>query len=279
MNPKELAMNYPQFCRLIGALIIVSTLVTVSFGQKSVSTVKSAPEQIAPSAAVTPVVFGPGQSGNPNCADLNALHVNGSGDIRFSHIITNFELKLDFGTPNGTFPFTTGNGRIVVGPEYPNRAVTVFSSGSTVSSWSSMLPITAVILKVGNVAYVYPYKPFRFNDKDLITGDQQSISHLTFCFGEPTGVTAGEISIDGRVVDSNGMGISKAQMILVNGATGESKITMTNPFGYYSFQDLDVNEVYVVNVSHKSFTFPERQRIISPADSVTGFDFVASPRE
>ena len=32
------------------------------------------------------------------------------------------------------------------------------------------MPITAVILKVGSQAYVYPYKPFAQSDTNLISG-------------------------------------------------------------------------------------------------------------
>jgi hypothetical protein len=262
--------------RLITALFILSAFATASLGQ--VMSIKGVATESAINASVTPVFFeGPGEAGNPDCADLNALYVNGSGDIRFSHIITDNELKLDFGTPNGTFPYTTGNGRIVIGPQNPNQSVTVSSTGSTVNSWSSTLQVTAVILKTGSNAYVYPYKPFAYSDTSLVTGSQQSISHLTFCFGDPTNPTAGEATVSGRVIDASGMGISKAQVVLVNGSTGETKITMTSPFGYYRFDGLDVNELYVLNVSHKRYKFSEKQRTVMIGDDMVGVDFMASP--
>src|SRR5687767_7877558 len=125
--------------RLVTVFLVLFAMATASFGQK-LAKGGAAPSVV--NAAVMPVFFpGPGPSGNPDCGDLNDLFVNGSGDIRFSHIITDNELKLDFGTPNGTFPYTTGNGRIVVGPQSPNHSVTVSSSGSTVSSWSSTIQV------------------------------------------------------------------------------------------------------------------------------------------
>lgn len=265
-------MNYLRSVRCTTASLLIFCFISLAAGQAGET--KTGKAQFAPSALVSPVVF---DHANVNCADLNALHVNGSGDSRFSHIIEDFEMKLDFGTPNGTFPFTSGGGRTVVGPQYPFRTVTVASSGSTVSSWSSTMTVTAVILKVGNTSYAYSYKPFKFGDTDLITGVQQSISHLTFCFSEPTGVLAGDASLNGRVIAASGMGISKAQLVLINGATGESKITTTNLFGYYSFQDLDTNELYILNVSHRSFTFGEKQRVITPADNMTDLNFIAEP--
>lgn len=278
--PKELNMNlYSYFSgRCLSALLIIVAIAGSSFGQKlagelsSTRTVKNPVS--APTAAVAPVVF---DGENIDCADLNNLHVNGQGDIRFSHILTNFELKLNFGDPNGSFPFTTGGGRIVVGPQDATKSVTIASGGATVSSWSSQLPITAINVKVGNTSYVYPYKPFRFSDTDLATGDNRGISHVTFCFGDPANPTAADGSISGRVVDANGRGIAKAQMVLINGATGEARIALTNPFGFYTIGNLDVNELYVLNVSHKTFRFAETQRTLTLAESLADVDFVADP--
>ena len=134
-----------------------------------------------------------------------------------------------------------------------------------------------MIVKAGNQAYVYPYKPFAQSDTNLITGLQNAISHLTFCSAEPTGPTAADVSISGRVVDASGLGISKAQIVLVNGSTGETKITMTSPFGYYLLTDLDSTELYILNVNHKRYTFAEPQRVLSIADNATDVNFVAMP--
>lgn len=262
--------------RILFVMIVLTGLVSSSFGQKisndTLTPIKIVRNVVAsPSASVAPIVFD-GQ--NIDCADLNARHANGTGDIRFSHIISDYELKLNFGDPNGTFPFTTGGGRVVVGPQDATKSVTISSGSATVFSWSSQLPITAINVKVGNTSYIYPYKPFKFTDTDLATGDNRGISHVTFCFGDPANPTAGDGAISGRVVDENGRGISKAQLVLINGTTGEARITLTSPFGYYMIGELDVNELYVLNVSHKTFNFEEHQRTISLSDSLTDVNFV-----
>ncbi len=262
--------------------VIVASFAASSFGQTMVKSAIKNPVNIisAPNGSVAPIFFeGPGESGNPDCSTLNALYANGTGDTRFSHIIVDNELKLDFGTPNGTFAYTNGNGKVVVGSEFPAHSVTVSSSGSSVLSWSSPLPkvITAVILKVGSDAYVYPYKPFANSDTNLVTGDSRSISHLTFCFDAVAAPTAADGSISGRVVDANGVGISKAQMVLIDGETGEAKITLTSPFGYYNIGGVDVGRLYILNVSHKRYSFGETQRTVSLTESMTDVDFVALP--
>lgn len=282
-----------NFGRYFTAILVLATFATSSFGQKlnnDAAQVKMPANLVsAPNALVTPVQFlGPGPSGNPDCATLNALHPGGPADIRFSHIIHDNELKLDFSNPNGTFPFTNSdppNPRIVVGPQDASQSVTISSDEDEIFSWSSTLQITAVIMKMGNDAYVYPYKPFKNSDTNLKPSDAfptatiGGLSHVTFCFGDPTNPTAGEGSVSGRVVDSNGYGISRAQMVLINGTTGEAKITMTSPFGYYTFVGLDVNELYILNVSHKRFVFGEKQRTITLDDNLTDVDFVGQSRE
>lgn len=189
-------------------------------------------------------------------------------------------MKLDFSTPNGTYPYTPGNGRSVIGTQYPNRTFSISSSSdpAIVSSWSSTLPVTAIIVKVGNLSYAYPYKPFRLNDNDLVTGDSRGISHVTICYTEPTNPTAADATVSGRVVNTLGMGISKASIVVVNGATGETKVALTNPFGYYSIGELEAGDLHILNVSHKRYTFQEAQRVVTPNDNLVTADLIGQPK-
>lgn len=261
----------------IGPTIVLLVLTTafsnVALGQRSLRSTAAADVKLnaaQPEASVVPAVF---SNANINCADLNA-----STDTRFSHISTNYELKLDFSDPQGTFPFTNGPGRSVVGPQDGTKTLTVASGSATVSSWTSQIAITAVIVKVGNTSYVYPYNPSASGDTNLATGDDRGISHLTFCFGEPGGgTTAGEGAIVGRVRNSHGKGISNARLTLVNAATGEISMSMTNAFGFYVIENLGVGEFYILQVGHKRHTFAESSKALTLNDSVTDVDFVANP--
>ena len=91
----------------------------------------------------------------------------------------------------------------------------------------------------------------------------------------PGGATAADASITGRVVDANGAGISSARLTLVNAATGETKFAVTSLFGYYSFAEVEVGQLYMLNVAHRRYRFAETQRVVSLADSMTDVDFVA----
>lgn len=88
--------------------------------------------------------------------------------------------------------------------------------------------------------------------------------------------TAAEATITGRVITSINTGISRAQITVLNAATGKTTVTYTNPFGYFTTDGLDVGTLYVVSVSHPSYTFPENTHSFVVNDNVSGLTFVAS---
>lgn len=251
-------------------LTVLCALATLSFGQKIQNT-KSIPNLVdAPSASVAPIFFA---SVNITCAKLN-----GSPDPAFSHIVKNDSVTLTGAALNGVHTFTNGPGRVVDGAQDAGVSFSIASNASAVTNWDSQWAITAVILRFPGGSWAYPYKPFKLTDTNLNPGEPGGIVSVVFCYDDVV-TTAGEGSISGRVIDSDGYGISKAQLILVNGNTGEARIVMTNPFGFYHFNGLDVSELYVLNVSHKRYSFPEKQRVVSLDDNLTDVNFMADPRE
>ena len=260
-----------QFRQSFVLLVLFAAFANLAFGQDTRRSAVSGSKNISarPEAAAVPVIFD-GQ--NITCADLNA-----STDIRFAHITQNYELKLNFSDPNGSFAFTTGSGSFVEGPENGTRSVTVSSGSATVYSWSSQISITAVNVKIGNTSYVYPYAPSATSDSNLATGDHRGISHMTFCFGNAIAPTAGEGSVSGRVVDSSGVGIASATMTVVNAATGETTSVRTNASGYYTVGDLRVGELYMLHIAHKRYKFAEQERVVTLNDSLADIDFTANP--
>ena len=57
--------------------------------------------------------------------------------------------------------------------------------------------------------------------------------------------------------------------------TGESHVAITNPFGYYRFDDVEVGGTYLIEASSKRFEFVPRS--ISVLDELTDVDIVALP--
>lgn len=263
--------------RILVFLICVSTFTNFTLGQKASRISK---DNDASLVRPTPVVLGD----NPDCANLNAR-----AGAQYAHITSNFEFKYDAEPPNNVTIMpafnNSGPGELKGGAGPSSNTVTIRayrnSPGSDVNTFdfSSTQFITAVIVKSSGDSNVYLYAPGTFGgDPDgfgLTTDTGQAISHISFCFNSAT--LAGEGSISGRVLTSNGRGISKAYLSVTNPETGEASIALTNPFGYYTVENLEVGKFYVVRIKHKTYSFTETTRALSLNESIADVDFVANP--
>ena len=81
------------------------------------------------------------------------------------------------------------------------------------------------------------------------------------------------VSISGRVVSANGRGISKAVVSLTQ--FGGVKYAVTNPFGYYRFDQAEAIVTYTLNVKHKSYSFTPQVHFIN--SERTNLNFTANP--
>jgi hypothetical protein len=107
--------------------------------------------------------------GNPTCAVLGYAH----GFKPFEGDVGGKEED-----PSGTFLLPDGTNSITV---------TENSAQNGLSSWSSTLPIDAVIVKGSNAANVYEYNPESIGDTNLVTpinpsGGYAGLSHVNFCY-------------------------------------------------------------------------------------------------
>lgn len=123
--------------------------------------------------------------GNPTCASVNA-----STDPALAHVYSNYGFKLDFSNPNGTYAFQNTSSTTMTGgaPQEPSNSVTVSTTNNGRDlAWSATRQITAVIIKGGPDANVYPYNPFSTGDPGPLTtpNGTNAISHVEFCF-QPT---------------------------------------------------------------------------------------------
>lgn len=66
--------------------------------------------------------------------------------------------------------------------------------------------------------------------------------------------TAGEVTVSGRVLSSDGSPVSKATVKLTDNA-GNVRSTSTNTFGNYSFSDVPAGDTYVLQATHRSYSF------------------------
>jgi hypothetical protein len=86
--------------------------------------------------------------------------------------------------------------------------------------------------------------------------------------------SAATVSVGGRVLDANGRGVSRA-IVNMTDASGAVRTGITNPFGYYRFDNVRAGDSYVFQVGHKSYTFAPQ--VLSVTDELSNFNFTANP--
>ncbi|HQX55790.1 MAG TPA: carboxypeptidase-like regulatory domain-containing protein [Pyrinomonadaceae bacterium] len=86
--------------------------------------------------------------------------------------------------------------------------------------------------------------------------------------------TAAGVTISGRVMTSQLMGVRNAVVILSD-PEGNVRMTRTSAFGYYSFSDVEVGMSYVISVASKQSVYTPR--VVLLEDAVDGLDFIAGP--
>ncbi len=86
---------------------------------------------------------------------------------------------------------------------------------------------------------------------------------------------AASVTVGGRVVTARGRGISQAFVTLTNSA-GASLMTMTNPFGYFKFNEVQAGETYVIRVRSKRYTFANPSQVHLVNGDITNLIFTAT---
>jgi hypothetical protein len=89
--------------------------------------------------------------------------------------------------------------------------------------------------------------------------------------------SAAPATISGRAVNSLGGGIGGARITVTDAQSGATFVAITNPFGYYTIEGTEVENFYIMTISHKQYTFADDTRSFTLHDNLTGVDFVANP--
>jgi fibronectin-binding autotransporter adhesin len=84
------------------------------------------------------------------------------------------------------------------------------------------------------------------------------------------GPTAASVSVAGRVYDRSN-GVSKATVILTD-SSGNTRLALTNPFGYFSFENVGVGQTYIVTISSKQYQFSPQ--ILNITEEVSNLNFM-----
>ncbi len=89
--------------------------------------------------------------------------------------------------------------------------------------------------------------------------------------------TAAHVSVSGRVLTADGRGIANVAVVLTD-AQGESKVAVTNPFGYYRFTDIAAGQTVVLSPRAKRYNFPGQTQVLNLSDNLSEINFTAESR-
>jgi hypothetical protein len=116
------------------------------------------------------------------------------------------------------------------------------------------LPTTTARLKVEAVGNIY-----------------FDISNVNFTI---TAAPAANAIVAGRVTRSNGQGVSNAIVSLVDGGVGARRYALTNPFGYYQFENVQTGSSYTISVVSRLYSFTPQT--IQVNGDLSNVNFVAN---
>lgn len=85
--------------------------------------------------------------------------------------------------------------------------------------------------------------------------------------------TAASVSIGGRALTAHGKPVSKA-LVTMTDSMGSARRAITNPLGYYRFDDVQVGDGYVFTIYSKRYTFtqPTQFRVINGEEDSVNFN-------
>ena len=91
----------------------------------------------------------------------------------------------------------------------------------------------------------------------------------------PSSAVAVNVSVSGRVTNSGGGGIGGVYVFIID-PSNNTRTAVTNPFGYYSFENVVPGATYTIGVTSKRYDFPAPMQI-PINDNVSNLDFQALP--
>ncbi len=99
--------------------------------------------------------------------------------------------------------------------------------------------------------------------------------NTTLDFGVVLIPTVSTALVAGQVTTSSSNGISNAKVTITNASTGVYRSVSTNAFGYFTFADVEVGELYIFSVSHRHHSFTPQT--LTVWDNIDDLLFVALP--
>jgi hypothetical protein len=111
---------------------------------------------------------------------------------------------------------------------------------------------------------------------NFISGDAGQNNH-TYDFGFYLAPTAANVSVGGRVNSASGRALSGVLVYLID-QNGNQRQTMSNSFGYYRFDEIEVGQTVTVSVFSKRYTFNQPSQVLTLKDNALEVNFYGDGR-
>jgi hypothetical protein len=166
---------------------------------------------------------------------------------------------------------TVGDAGFSATPWGPNQT----SASVTWASESQALNANANALRWGTL-----YN-FRFDSNrppraaNATIGFFKTGAPVTVTVDGPAPVAVSNVFISGRVTRSTGTGIGNVIVYLLD-PVGGNRLAVTNPFGYYQFDNVLTGRTYSMGARSRLYTFPAAVSV-TPGGNITDQNFVALP--
>ena len=120
-------------------------------------------------------------------------------------------------------------------------------------------------------AGVYPVSFSSTPARQGVSSVQGALLATTYETGSVTVAPPAAVTVSGRVTNSTGHGIRGATVVITDSA-GQRRAVTTGSFGFYTFNDIEAGQSYVLGVSSKRYRFASR--LVNVTDSLADVDFV-----
>jgi hypothetical protein len=181
-------------------------------------------------------------------------------------------IRLDHGTGLGAPMITamTGGNRTATLNWIPVSGATSYTVkyGTAPGTYTNTINAGNVTrYTIGNLTAPRYYFAVSASTSSQTGGDSNEVSMMLI-------PTAARVTISGRVTAPDGFGLSGVHISMTGDDPAQTGSVVTNPFGHYSFDNIEAGRNVVITVSSKRYSFPRPSLFLNAVDNISNADFV-----